>query len=68
MLAWDDTALEPGVSVWEDATTGECFILGGSQGVIQVPSVDEFDALFEEAQKQKATKVIYHLLCLLSIH
>lgn len=57
VLAWDDTALKPAISVWEDAATKACSILGSTHGVIQVASAEEFDALFRKAKESKATKV-----------
>ncbi|EIW63281.1 uncharacterized protein TRAVEDRAFT_161459 [Trametes versicolor FP-101664 SS1] len=57
VLAWDDTALEPAISVWEDAATGICSILGSTHGVMQVASADEFDAIFDKAKMSKADKI-----------
>ncbi|KAH9849428.1 hypothetical protein C2E23DRAFT_737305, partial [Lenzites betulinus] len=62
VLAWDDTALEAAISVWEDAATKTCSIIGSTYGVIDVASAEEFDELFRKAKESKATKIRLYVL------
>jgi hypothetical protein len=56
-LAWDDTALEPAISLYQESKDGACIILGSSRGPIEVTSEAEFDGLFKQASDSKAEKV-----------
>lgn len=56
-LSWDDTALEPAISVWEESKAGACMILGSAAGVEEVSSAALFDEAFEKASEMKADKV-----------
>ncbi|KAH9945584.1 hypothetical protein B0H21DRAFT_709290 [Amylocystis lapponica] len=60
-LSWDDTALEPAISVWQQSKDSACAILGSINGVIQVDEGDNLDSVFEQAKLAKAEKASYRL-------
>lgn len=60
-LSWDDTDLEPSLSVW-DAGDDVWVVLGGSNGPIRVSSADAVDEIFNDAKLQKADKVRNYLI------
>lgn len=55
-LSWDDTALEPSLSIWGE---GEdvWVILGASNGPIRVTSAEAVDVIFDDPVLKKADKV-----------
>ncbi|KAJ6504529.1 hypothetical protein DFH09DRAFT_943717 [Mycena vulgaris] len=58
-LSWDDTSLEACISVYQESKD-VCLILGGADGAIRVTegdAGDDFDALFESANRKKADKL-----------
>lgn len=55
-LSWDDTALEPAISIFEESKAAY-LILGGTEGPIKVVGEDDLDTVFKQAQLNKAEKV-----------
>ncbi|KAF6742271.1 hypothetical protein DFP72DRAFT_1022703 [Ephemerocybe angulata] len=55
-LSWDDTDLEPGVSVFQESKD-VCLVVGGVNGVVRVTSEDDLDSVFTNAQLKQATKL-----------
>ncbi|KAJ3528013.1 hypothetical protein NMY22_g9566 [Coprinellus aureogranulatus] len=60
-LSWDDTELEPAISVYQESE-GTCLIIGGTEGIIRVDEGMDLDAVFQQAQLKKATKLRIWLL------
>lgn len=57
-LSWDDTALEPALSVWDEGDD-VWVVLGGSNGPVRVTSAEAVDTLFEDPSLKKADKVCF---------
>ena len=55
-LSWDDTALEPSLSVWGEGKD-TWVILGGTDRPIRVTSADDVDNVFDDPKLKKAEKV-----------
>ena len=55
-LSWDDTDLEPALSVYEESKT-VFLVLGSADGPLQVSSHDEVDAVFNDVNIRLAEKV-----------
>ncbi|KAI0067574.1 hypothetical protein BV25DRAFT_1876116 [Artomyces pyxidatus] len=55
-LSWDDTDLEKALSVWQSAKS-QWTVVGATQGVFTVKSLDEVDLLFENLQLDRAEKL-----------
>ncbi|KAJ2915314.1 hypothetical protein MD484_g5089, partial [Candolleomyces efflorescens] len=60
-LSWDDTDLEPAISIFQESKDIS-IIVGGSAGVVRVGPADDLDRLFERAQFNPATKLRIWLL------
>ena len=61
-LSCDDTKLSPALQPYWDREAECYFILGSSGDPIQIPDVESFRELIEEAGVEKATKVHCHPL------
>ncbi|KAF6742097.1 hypothetical protein DFP72DRAFT_1109656 [Ephemerocybe angulata] len=60
-LSWDDTELEPAISIFQESRD-VCLVIGAAQGVIRVDTGDDLDKVFEQAQLDQATKLRLWLL------
>ncbi|KAH9933100.1 hypothetical protein B0H21DRAFT_835847 [Amylocystis lapponica] len=56
-MSWDDTALEPAISIWQQSKDSACAILGSADGIIEVTEQDNLDAVFEDPKLAKADKL-----------
>jgi len=55
-LSWDDTELEPAISVYQDGKDS-VLIIGGAKGPIKVKSLVDYDKMVENAKLIEADKV-----------
>lgn len=55
-LSWDDTELEPALSVYQESKES-ILVLGGINGPERFRTMDDVDVFFEKAQFNKADKV-----------
>jgi len=55
-LSWDDTELEPALSVYQDGKD-TVLVLGGVDGPLKVKSLVDYDGIVEKAKIVEADKV-----------
>ena len=55
-LSWDDTELEPAISVFQKSKD-VCIIIGSVDGELLVQSYDDIERVLQKAQLNKAEKV-----------
>jgi len=55
-LSWDDTELEPSISVYQDGNNS-VLVLGGVNGPLKVTSLLDYDKIVENANLVEADKV-----------
>jgi len=55
-LSWDDTELEPAISVFQQSKD-VCVVIGSVDGELLVKSYEDIERVLENAQLNKAEKV-----------
>jgi len=55
-LSWDDTELEPAISVFQKSKD-VCIVIGSVDGELLVRSYDDIERVLQKAQLDKAEKV-----------
>jgi hypothetical protein len=55
-LSWDDTDLEPAISIFQESKD-TCVVIGSTDGELRVESYDEIEHVLEKARLHPAQKV-----------
>jgi len=55
-LSWDDTDLEPAISVFQESKD-ICVVIGSTDGELRVESYDEIESVIKKARLYPAQKV-----------
>lgn len=63
-LSWDDTELEPAISVFQKSKD-VCIIIGGVDGELLVQSYEDIECVLQKAQLSKAEKVSWLIISFL---